>query len=85
MASITFTGESAESFANFLQYIKGFTVEVVPDDSSTALEPFDAVVIGSASDTTGDYYGVRVLSYDDAAGGPVGEPFDVIVSELRVY
>lgn len=37
------------------------------------------------ADTTGDYYGVRVRLYDDAAGGPVGEPFDVIVRELRVY
>jgi hypothetical protein len=81
MASITFTGESSESFANSIQYIAGWTVEVTPETG----EKFDAVVVESAADTTHDYFGVRVRRYDDDAGEAVGDPFDVIVSDLLVY
>jgi len=80
-ASITFGGEASESFANMLQHIETYTVEVIPETG----EPFDAVVVGSASDTTGDYYGVRVRRFDDNLGEPIGEPFDVVVRELRLY
>lgn len=87
MASISFRGEAAESFANLLQHIEGYTVEVVP-----ALEacvefptPFDAVVIGSAADEEDDYFAVRVQRWNDETGEGDGEPFNVVVSELKVY
>lgn len=86
-ASISFRGESSESFANMLQHIDGYTVYVTPnnEDDPAGREPFDGTVCGSAADVTGDYYGVYLRRYDEEAGEPVGDPFAVIVRDLLVY
>lgn len=89
MASISFRGEAAESFANILQEFTGWTVEVTPESGAEQEglgdEPFDAVLLGSAADEADDYFAVRVQRWDDEAGEGVGKPFIVIADELKVY
>jgi hypothetical protein len=80
VASITFTDEAAESFANFLQHIQGYTVEVTDDEG----KQYDARVLGSASDEVDDYFAVRLQLITDQ-GEPTGVPFAQVVRDLSVY
>ena len=81
MARISFTGESSESFANLLQHLPSYTVEVVPEEG----EPFDAVLLGSAADELDDYFAVRVVRFNEELGEREGAPFALVVRELKVY
>lgn len=80
MATITYGDEASESFAHNLQHIAGYTVRITPKDG----EPFDAVVIGSARDETGDHFGVLVRRWTHDEG-MVGERFVVVVKDIHIH
>ena len=82
MASISFTDEAAEAFSYFLRHLEGWAVEVTPGDSD--MKPFTAVVVGSGSEETDDYFGVMLRRWDDATSELTGEPFALVVDDLEV-
>lgn len=79
MASISFTDEASESFATFVQ---GFYVEVTPADGGAK---FYAEVVGSAAEELDDYFAVRLQKYTAPGGSKDGEPFALVVADLKVY
>ena len=81
MASISFTDEASESFANFLQHIEDYCVQVTPSEG----EPFDAFVVGSAAEELDDFFAVKVWRCGRDGLRSADAPESLVVSDLKVY